>query len=356
MECTGLPDAGYLPFRNRIYERSVKDRIPLVGSIEITSMCNLNCVHCYISGSYHPAAELTAAEIKGIVDQLAEEQCLWLLLTGGEPLARKDFKEIYRYVKRRGIIPMLFTNATLVTDEIADLLASEPPYLVEISLYGATAETYERVTKVRGSFEKCMLGISKLLDRGIKIYLKTMVMKLNSHEIEDMKELARKLGVPFRFDTLINYRLDGSSRPANLRLSPEETVELDRQDPERMQNWKELALKFPAGGKADNLIYQCGAGISSFHIDSTGKLSVCMMSREETYDLRSGNFHEGWTLFIPEVLAREWSRAVPCRECSLKSMCGQCPGWGYMENGDPEEKVEYLCAVANARAEMLGFS
>jgi len=78
------------------------------------------------------------------------------------------------------------------------------------------------------------------------------------------------------------------------------------------------------------------------------------MSRAENYDLLDGTFHEGWTLFLPHVLEREWSRDVPCRECSLKSMCGQCPGWGGLEHGDPEERVEYLCSIAEMRARMLG--
>jgi len=156
LECTGLPDSGWLPFRSRIYERSIRDRIPLHGSIEVTSKCNLRCVHCYISECDVQRPELTTSEFKGIIDQLEGEGCLWLLITGGEPLVRKDFREIYGYVKRCGIIPILFTNGTLITDEVADLLALEPPNLVEVSLYGATEKTYDSVTQVHGSFSKCM--------------------------------------------------------------------------------------------------------------------------------------------------------------------------------------------------------
>ena len=165
MECSTKPDSGWLPFRNRIYQRSIEERIPLHGSIEITSACNLKCVHCYITECHLPDSELSTAELKGIIDQLADEGCLWLLITGGEPLVREDFGEIYRYVKRCGIIPMLFTNGTLITDETADLLAQQPPHLVEVTLYGATEKTFESVTQVIGSFSRCIQGISRLLDR-----------------------------------------------------------------------------------------------------------------------------------------------------------------------------------------------
>jgi len=354
LECVGLPDSGYLPFRGRIYERALRDRVPLAGSIEITSGCNLGCVHCYISGNGRPHGELALDELKNLVDQIAEEGCLWLLITGGEPLLREDFRDVYEYVKRRGILPMLFTNGTLVTDSVADLLASEHPYSVEISIYGATEETFEAVTRVRGSFRKCMEGIDRLLSRGIRLQLKTMALSLNAHEVMEMKSLAERLGVPFRFDTMLNCGLDGDSTPVDYRLSPEETLDLDRQNEDRMKGWMEQAQRFSGQDVDHNRIYQCGAGISTFHIDCTGKLSVCMMSREESFDLRTGTFHEGWNSFIPRVLAREWSRDVQCRTCSLKSMCGQCPGWGYLEHGDPEEKVEYLCSVAGMRARMLG--
>jgi radical SAM protein with 4Fe4S-binding SPASM domain len=354
MECGGLPDAGYLPFRGRIYERAVKERIPLTGSMEITSRCNLHCVHCYISNTGETEQDLSLTEIESIVDQLVEEGCLWLLITGGEPLLRPDVQEFYTYVKRCGIIPILFTNGTLITDNIADLLASMPPYSVEVSIYGSTEGTFEAVTGIPGSFKLCMDGIERLLKRGIKLHLKTLAMSLNVHEVPSMKSLAEDLGIPFRFDTLLNCTLDGDDGPAKYRLSPERTVSLDEQDTDRKGEWSNLVKNFPGEAQASNRIFQCGAGVCTFHIDSAGLLSVCMMYREKNFDLRTGTFRDGWRLYLPDVLTREWSREVACSTCTLKSMCGQCPGWGYLEHGDAEEPVEYLCRVAHMRVEMLG--
>lgn len=354
LECGGLPDAGYMPFRGRIYERALAERIPLTGSIEITSRCNLGCVHCYISNTGETKQDLSLIELESIVDQLAEEGCLWLLITGGEPLLRPDFKEFYTYVKRCGIIPILFTNGTLITEDIADLLESMPPYLVEVSIYGSTEDTFEAITRVPGSFRKCMDGIECLLKRGIKLHLKTMAMTMNVDDIPAMKSLSQELGVPFRFDSMLNCTLNGDVGPLEYRLSPERVITLDEQDEERMEVWSGLVRNFPNEVQYPDRIFQCGAGLCTFHIDCTGHLNVCMMYRKKSFDLRTGTFRDGWRLYLPDVITREWSREVACSTCSLKSMCGQCPGWGYLEHGDPEEPVEYLCRVAHMRAEMLG--
>lgn len=324
--------------------------------MEITSRCNLGCVHCYISNSGDREWDLSLTGIKSIIDQLSEEGCLWLLITGGEPLMRPDFPEIYTHVKARGILPILFTNGTLVSDEIADLLESMPPYSVEISIYGSTQQTFEAVTGVPGSFRQCMEGIRRLLSRGIRLHLKTMALTLNVDEIPTMKSLSEDLGVPFRFDTMLNCAIDGDHGPVENRLSPEMTVSLDEQDRDRMGTWHDLVDKFPGKVQFTDRIFQCGAGLCTFHIDCRGHLSVCMMYREKSYDLTDGTFREGWRLYLPDVLKRKWSREVACSSCTLKSMCGQCPGWGYLEHGDPEKTVEYLCRVAHMRAEMLGLS
>lgn len=95
--------------------------------------------------------------------------------------------------------------------------------------------------------------------------------------------------------------------------------------------------------------------MGSFHIDPVGRLSVCIISRSATYDLRQGAFVDGWHDFIPRILLQEWSRKTPCENCELISLCGQCPGWATLENGDPETPVEYLCEIAHLRARELGF-
>jgi radical SAM protein with 4Fe4S-binding SPASM domain len=354
MECSYIPTIPYHKFSKRIHDKTASERIPLGGSLEPTLRCNLKCAHCYAACD-HNKKEMVYKEICHILDEITEAQCLWLLITGGEPLLREDFLDIYAYAKRKGLLITLFTNGTLITPEIADYLKEWPPFSVEISLYGISKETYERVTGVPGSFEHCMRGISLLLERKVPFGLKTMVITLNQHELEALKKYAAKLGVRFRYDALINAGLDGSCSPCEFRITPEDVVRLDLTDVQRLKEWKEFCKKFLNAPKS-NKLYICQAGKTGFHIDPYGKLNLCLMSRGPSLDLREGSFRQAWHEFMPEVLSQEPQGNYKCGRCSLIGLCGQCPALAYLENGNPEIPIEYFCQVAHLRAEAFGIN
>ncbi|OGW45964.1 MAG: hypothetical protein A2Y66_04465 [Nitrospirae bacterium RBG_13_41_22] len=355
MECPHIPLINYGDFSKRFHDKILSRRIPTDGSIEVTARCNLRCVHCYINLPLNDHAaqekELSYKEFCNIIDQIVDEGCLWLLLTGGEPFIRQDFLDIYTYAKKKGMLITIFTNGTTITPHIADYLAEWKPFSLEITLYGRTKETYETVTRIPGSYEKCIQGIELLLERKLPLKLKTMVMTVNKHEIWDMKKYAEELGVEFRFDPVLNLRVDGNQKPAEFRISPEEVVALDLADEKRIKEWREFCDKFGGPPQNPEYTYQCGAGKGIFHIDPCGKLSACMIARYPSYDLRKGNFRNGWRDFIPDIIAQKWSQETPCRNCELFSLCGQCPGFAQIEHGIQEEPVEYLCHIAHQRAE-----
>lgn len=357
MECFHIPEINYARFSDQLHKKVLAERIPINGSFELTFRCNMRCAHCYcnLPANDKDASdkELSTIEVFNILDQIAEAGCLWLLITGGEPLLRPDFFEVYSYAKKKGFIITLFTNGTLITPETADYLVQWPPFKVEITLYGVTEETHEKVTRIPGSFRRCKRGIDLLLKQKIPLGLKTMAMTLNKDELWQIKEYAEGLGLKFRFDPILNPRLDGSKITCKLRLSPEEVVELDLADEKRVKEWREFCKKFIGPSKSDNL-YICGAGISTFHIDPYGKMSACDMTRFQNYDLRGGPFEEGWYQSIPEFLTLKPEGDYPCGKCELISLCGQCPGWGWLENGNPEAPVEYLCQIAHLRAKSFG--
>ncbi len=347
MDCIHIPSTDYSEFSKRIFDKSTELRIPVSGSIDITSRCNLRCIHCYIQGTCLED-DLTYQEICDIIDQVVDEGCMWLLITGGEPLMRPDFKDIYKYAKSKGMIITLFTNGTMITTEIANFLAEYPPFSVEITLYGMTAATYEKVTGIPGSFEHCIRGIELLRERKLHLQLKSIIIKTNRHELQKMKRYATSIQVPFKYDCMINAKLDGSLDPVELRLSPEEIIALDQADVERFKELQEFERQFGNMPECDDL-YTCGAGVNNFHISSTGLLSVCIVSREPAYDLRRGTFHEGFYQAIPELRARKRTRYSECQACELKGMCEQCPAWGQLEHGDPEAKVDFLCQVTKLK-------
>lgn len=360
MECPQIPQIVYSRFSERIFKKIGNSRIPLSGSIEVTERCNLNCVHCFINrpsgDNGAKEQELTYQEFCKTIDQIVDEGCLWLLITGGEPFIRPDFLDIYTYAKKKGLLITLFTNGTMITRRIADYLAEWRPFSIEITLYGATKETYESITGIKGSYAQCIHGIELLLERKLPLKLKTMATTINKQEIGDMQDYAGKLGLDFRFDPLLNLRLDGSSKPSALRLSPEDVVMMDLADEKRMEEWEDFCDRFVPVSHQSEELFNCGAGLSTFHINSYGELSVCILARTPDFNLRTGTFHEGWHNFLPDVLKQKWAWEAPCKNCNLISLCGQCPGWSQLEHGDIQKPVEYLCQIAHMRAEAFGFS
>jgi radical SAM protein with 4Fe4S-binding SPASM domain len=109
------------------------------------------------------------------------------------------------------------------------------------------------------------------------------------------------------------------------------------------------------GERADDL-YHCGGGVTSFAIDPEGRMSLCVLSRRDTYDLRSGSFREGWEACVRSVRSRKMTRLTKCVACEIKAMCGMCPANAELEAGDPETPVEFLCHVAHLRAHALGIA
>ena len=352
----------YSDFSLNLHRRVVAQRVPASGVIEVTRRCPLKCVHCYnnlpLSDPGARSGELTYEEHCRLIDEMAEAGCLWVLYTGGEIFARRDFLDIYTFAKKKGLLITLFTNGILMTPEIADYLAEWRPFSIEITLYGRTPETYERITGVKGSYEKAMRGIRFLLDRDLPLQLKTIAMMMNKHEILGMKEFVEEeLRLKFRFDGMINPCIDCSQKPLAVRLSPEEVVEFDVKDPKRMAEWRRFAEKFngPAHPPEHlDELYHCGGGVNSFAIDPHGKLRVCVLSCGEAYDLRKGSFRDGWEKFLFKERFKRITRETKCVSCEIKAMCGMCPANGALENRDAEEPVDFLCQVAHLRSKALG--
>lgn len=357
MDCPNIPELDYADFGSRVREKIGDQRYPLSGAIELTLRCNLHCKHCYVASGNNAEAiqkELSTQDWYSIFDQMADAGVLWLLLTGGEPLTRPDFLDLYTYVKRKGFIFTLFTNGTLLTPKVADYIAEWLPFAVEITLYGRTEETYESITGIPGSYARCMRGIDLLMERKVPLRLKTMLLTLNKHELWDIKAYAESLGVPFRFDPMVNGSINGADAPLKLRLEPEEIVRFEQQDAMRWESLTRFMDRFKNTIVDPELLYVCGAGLRSFHINPYGEMGICMMVRTDMYDLLHGSFTEGWQNFIPEVRSQVAPPSYECAQCELRAICNQCPGWSKLEHNGALKPVDFLCEITKLRAQALG--
>ena len=354
--------AAYADLSRSIHQHYSGQRAPLEVSIEVTRRCPLECLHCYnnlpMGDLQARSRELSKEEHFKLLDELAELGCLWLLYTGGEIFARKDFLEIYTYAKKKGFLITLFTNGTLIGEKTADYLHQWPPFAIEITLYGRTKETYEALTGISDSYERCLRGIALLRDRGLPLKLKTVPTTVNKHEVLAMRRFAEEeLHLEFKFDSLINPRIDCSQSPLAVRLAPEEVVALDLHSPKVAAEYRKLAeqeAEHPPALANIETTYSCGGGMNSFAIDPYGYMSICVLSHQETYDIRSGSVEDGWKQFLLRVRTRARKTISKCVSCRLHSLCSMCPANGELENGDPESPVEFLCEVAHLRAMSLG--
>ena len=359
MTVATIPSIGFSELVRRIVHGNVRERLPLQGSIELTYRCNLACEHCWVnlpSGDRGARArELTAPELARISSEIVDAGGLWLLLTGGEVFLRPDFFEIYRDLKRKGLMVLIYTNGTTVTERVADQLAESPPSRVEISLYGVTPGTYQKMTGY-AALDRCLRGVRLLLDRGINLNLKTVVTRSNYDEFLEIRDYAmREFGIFLRYDPNINFRkVEGREgfAPARVRLSPQQIVALDRTNE---ANERGMAASYRRDNTlTTDYVFSCGAGINTYHIDPYGRMASCMMVKSIGYDLRAGSFKEGWASFYERIVERKKSGAKRCDSCAIARTCDSCPGWSDLEHGDLETPVDYLCEVNHARAAAFG--
>ena len=291
-------------FGKRLFSNRDGQPFPYAGQWELTCRCNLRCIMCYTDCFNTPdmtRQELSFSEIVRIMDEICEAGCFELCLTGGEPLARRDFLDIYTYAKHKGLLVTVFTNGTLITPKIADYLAVYPPTMIEISFHGLTRESFDHITQGRGSYERCLEGIRMLLERDLPLTLKTVGMTVNQDEVLKIKEFVGRMGkgrVQYKFGSDLRPRLDGSEDVYQYQLPQDEIKAIEQADAQftaercRQDGVREEALR---EGKP-----RCGGGKYKFHIDAYGQLQLCSNNRRQGYDLRHGSFREGFYEALPQ--------------------------------------------------------
>jgi len=347
-----LQEMSYGDFGSLLMREGAAARLPLSGSIEITFKCNLRCIHCYIP-DYSGRGEMSTDEIKRILSEVADEGCVWMLLTGGEVLCRSDFSEIYLHAKRQGFLLTVFSNGTLFDESIADLLAEYPPFGIEFTLYGLSDETYLETTGFPGRFTRVRRAIDLMLERKLPLSLKAVAMEPLAGEIEKMAAFSESLGLRFRYDGIVHGRLDGSMEPTSVRSTPERVVEYDATDPRRLDDWLKYYRQFVKPTRPTSLLMSCGAGVNSFHVNPQGVLLSCEALPLNGYDLRRGSFREGWYGIVGDIRKRLAGTTNVCASCELRGMCDRCPATAVLETGSPDGWIPYYCEITHRRAALF---
>jgi len=333
-------------------------RIPLRGTLDLTYRCNNDCRHCWLRlppDSGDAAGELAADEIRRLVDDARAMGCREWFVSGGEPMLRPDFPEIFAGITAKSAWYTLNTNGTLITPEIARLLRRKGTKLV--ALYGATAEVHDAVTRNPGSFEALRRGVAYLREAGAGFSVQVVPMKTNISQYDAMIRLAESWSPSWRLGATWLY-LSASGDPAKNaeiraeRLDPARVVELDGAGGAGSGALTDDAASSCASTAAAGGLYaNCLAGRRDFHVDPCGGMSFCGFVKDPALrlDLRTMSFAEAWDKRLP-LLA---SAAVPanartgnCGVCDLRPDCKWCPVYAYLECRDHAAKIDDLCAIA----------
>jgi radical SAM protein with 4Fe4S-binding SPASM domain len=355
----------FAEFNQAQYRTARERRAPLMGQFELTRRCNLGCLMCYIRQKPGDAQaikeELSASQWIDLARQARDEGMLYLLLTGGEVLVRKDFFEILDGISSLGLWINLSTNATLLTPAIARELARYPLGSVAVTLYGASAATYGQVTGVPEGFERTLRGVRLLQEQGIPLRLRSTMIRHNVADLQGLLAVAEDLGLELLLDAgLFGHRRPGvDSDPFAVRLTPEERLACEElyhrsraqkrgvelPEPPEMSKVtppdpEEITAAVVEGGKKN--AFSCAAGHFSFTVNPDGRLCACMVMEEPSLSLLPGlHFREAWAALGD--LSNQIPVCQECQACEHRNICQPCPAQLQGETGSSARKAPYLC-------------
>ena len=337
-------------------------RLPLECKLDLTYRCNNNCLHCWLRIPPADAAgerELSFDEIRKVVDEARALGTQRWSISGGEPMLRPDFAEIFDYITAKAVTYTLNTNGTLITPELARLLKRKGTKMV--ALYGATREAYDHVTRNPGGFEQVMQSFRYLREAGAGFIVQLVPVRDNWHEWAQMTELAKSLSKHWRVgapwlnlsscrDPLINAEI------VRQRLDPRDIVEIDKPDVSSQERAMVQARAHECEHTAGDgrLFSGCIDNRRDFHVDPYGGMTFCSYIKEPfmRYNLLTGSVREGWEEFIPSLSERLFDGAEQkekCGSCDFRAECNWCGVYGWLEHGSFSAPVEYLCDIAREK-------
>lgn len=354
------------PVERRLVDKATQLRIPISASFELTPLCNLSCDMCYVRMN---ARELSMhGNVRSIDEWLktAEELkamgTLFILLTGGEPLLYPQFNELYLALREMGFIITINTNATLITEEVAELFSRVKPRRLNVSLYGGCNETYKDLCHISNGYDRCIQGLQLLKKYHIDTKLNLTIIRKNRKDYEAVIRMAEELDIP----AFINCYTSLFCAPTctsqlnipEIRLTPEEvaTLEIEHLKYKYKANYHERIKEMNAeligteSAVPDGVTLSCRAGKSSCWINWQGMLSPCVDMATPSVSLAEHSVSEAWQSIVKQCASLP--AHTECSGCKLSKLCDVC-----YANATNEKKycgdTAYLCAIGKAKRSLI---
>lgn len=342
--------------------------VPLGGTFELTPRCNLRCKMCYIrldrSQMELIGREKTAGEWIELAKEAIEAGTLNLLITGGEPLIREDFAEIYTALTMMGFIITLNTNATLMTPDLLKLFKKYPPTATNVTLYGASSQTYERICGNPDWFQKTLNGLDMLSEVPTELEVRSTFIKDNRHELDELRTIANRYTKRFAINVTVNKAVRGAGMDVeNCRLTPSQMFDIIEENMEyykTLNSPTEIALE-------KNMDTDHYVQVKDYGFDLPPKILTCLAAKSMywvTWDgkmLPCGSFSKPYTLPFEEGFKSAWDRlpslfediSMPqeCQKCEYADeKCSNCPAILQIEAGSFDRISPYICEIAKERS------
>lgn len=344
-----------------VHTAGVRKGMPVSGTFELTPRCNLSCKMCYIHMTGEEQAsrgrELTTEEWLAVGRQAVDAGMVYLLLTGGEPMLRKDFTAIYSEMVRMGVVVSVNTNGTLITPEILECFKKHPPETVNVTLYGASPETYGGLCGVRGGYEKAFEGVRSLVSAGVRVVINTTFTARNAKDMEALVAFAKEVGAPIRTAAYTFPPVRNQHEDSRISLTAEEQGRLNARfeyltsTPQqratkaaflrKAMEAEEARVKDILPTRGDPL--GCMAGRGQFWMAWNGEMYPCGMLSDYAVKPSEGgmDFADMWrqthtrteTIYLPAA----------CVECALRRVCPSCAAVTHSNHGDTAKPVEGMC-------------
>ena len=348
--------------KDYLYAKACRLNIPLNGTFELSPVCNFSCRMCYIRKTQkevqkNPRAIMTLEDWRRIAKEARNAGMLELLLTGGEPLLWPDFWTLYEELTEMGFLISINTNGSLINENAILRFQKRSPQKINITLYGASDKTYQRLCGVSGMFEKVDSAIRGLMEAGIVVKLNCSLTPENAEDIDQIVDYAKKRDTVLSVATYMfpPVRRDSNKIGENERFSPEESSNYlmrylrHNRGEERYRGYVESILNGyadPPGLENDCIDskdgrIRCRAGRASFWITWDGWMTPCGMMTHPKIDIKEHEFTSAWTQLTKET--KEIKLSGLCDQCKNRDICHPCAAIAYAETGEFSGIPTYRC-------------
>lgn len=342
-----------------LFKKAEENGIPLSGTFELTSRCSLDCKMCYIHRKENDREAMRCERPTewwlDLAKKAKDAGMLLLLLTGGEPLVRRDFEEIYLACRSMGLLVSVNTNATLIDENTVRFFKENPPQRLNITLYGASEETYESLCGDGKAYGRVIKAIRALKEAGVKLKLNYTLTPQNAQDKEKIFEFAKEEGLELQAVSYMYPPVRAQGAEDIARLSAREAAEAqfnwqrNRLGDDKFRKLLEFNLKYSQVAAAREGLGErisCRAGSTVFWVTWQGDMTPCGMMNEpkETIE-KTEDFNAAWRA----IRATRENIYLPseCARCRWRRICDLCAAVSYAETGRFDGKPQYACEKAH---------